>query len=505
MKQSLLAALIVSWLAALIIAESSANPLKPGTYTQWKADAGSIDLPPDDPLHPKPFAPGDCNDIPNHKIVVTESGSLACVPVTQCTRTQAFGNFATTNTDCRIFPITPKFYQDPNDKVGAPGAADGRFIVASAPLVYDVLFENEATATAPAPQVLVIDQLDPVQMDLATFALGPINFGDITVIVPPGLADYSAAVDLRPDQNIAVRIDAHLNRSSGLATWLFTSIDPDTQQIPEDPFAGFLPPNSMPPAGQGGVVFSVMPKQGLATGTRIQNQAKVIFGVNAPINTPVWSNTIDDTPPVTHVLALAATQPGADFPVQWSGMDVGSGILSYTVFVSDNAGAFTVWQQQTTATSATFSGQVGHSYGFYSIGQDLVGNIETAKNAAEATTSVGSTSSCASDVSAAIRITRSGYGYNFATRRFVQTVTLRNATGSAIAGPLSLALDNLSSNATLFNASGPTVCAAPLGSPFVNASAGLDAGASVSVILQFADPAKTPITYATRVLAGGAP
>jgi hypothetical protein len=42
----------------------------------------------------------------------------------------------------------------------------------------------------------------------------------------------------------------------------------------------------------------------------------------------------------------------------------------------------------TTATSATFAGEIGHTYSFYSIARDQVGNVEAAKSAAEATTQV---------------------------------------------------------------------------------------------------------------------
>ena len=45
-----------------------------------------------------------------------------------------------------------------------------------------------------------------------------------------------------------------------------------------------------------------------------------------------------------------------------------------------------MWQQNSSATSATFTEQVGRTYGFYSIARDLAGNTELPKTAAEATT-----------------------------------------------------------------------------------------------------------------------
>ena len=112
---------------------------------------------------------------------------------------------------------------------------------------------------------------------------------------------------------------------------------------------------------------------------------------------------------------------------------------------------------------------------------------------------------CALDVSDAIVVTRGGFVLNLVTGRYVQTVTLTNTSGSSITGPISLVLDNLSSYASLFNASGSTdSLEPPAGSRYVNVTNNnLGAGASVSVQLQFTDATRTtPINYATRVLAG---
>jgi len=43
---------------------------------------------------------------------------------------------------------------------------------------------------------------------------------------------------------------------------------------------------------------------------------------------------------------------------------------SYSIFVSDNFGSFKQFLTNTTQTSATFVGQLGHNYGFYSIATD---------------------------------------------------------------------------------------------------------------------------------------
>jgi hypothetical protein len=48
------------------------------------------------------------------------------------------------------------------------------------------------------------------------------------------------------------------------------------------------------------------------------------------------------------------------------------------------------WLTNTTANQAIYNGVAGHTYGFYSIARDLVGNVEPAKSTAEATTKVNS-------------------------------------------------------------------------------------------------------------------
>jgi hypothetical protein len=131
-----------------------------------------------------------------------------------------------------------------------------------------------------------------------------------------------------------------------------------------------------------------MPKSTLTTAELVQNKASIVFDTNPPIDTPVWANTIDKTKPSSHMFSLPSTETSLGFAVQWVGTDEGSGIKTFTVYSADNGGPFVVWQQDTTATSATFTGQSGHKYEFYSIALDFVGNVESPKTTAEATTTV---------------------------------------------------------------------------------------------------------------------
>jgi len=280
---------------------------------------------------------------------------------------------------------TPVSSLDPNDLEGPNGVASGRSMAANQQFRYAIYFENQPSATAPAQTVTITDTLN-ANLDLSTVTLGPITFPN-QVITPPAIPLYNSpfttTVDLRPTTNLLVKINATLNTTTGLLTWTFQSLDPATNQPPADPLAGFLPPGA-----EGSVFFTVLPKSSIKTGTVIQNTATVVFDANPPINTPTWFNTIDNTKPTSHVNTLPATESTTSFTVSWAGSDDGAGVQDFTVYVSDNGGSFSPWQTNTPATSATFNGTVGHTYRFYSISRDLVGNVEAAKTTPEATTTV---------------------------------------------------------------------------------------------------------------------
>lgn len=401
-------------------------------------------------------------------------------------------------------PVEIVTSNDPNDKVGTRGTTVERYINKSEPLRYAIYFENKPNATASAQDVVITDKLDGSSLDLNTLALGPITFVDRIVTPTPGpighTGPFSIDVDLRPGQNLIVKISALLNPTAGILTWTFRSLDPATMQPPDDPLAGFLPIG-----GQGSVAFSVQPKATLSTGTTITNKATIVFDTNPPLDTPLWLNTLDKTSPASTVLALPPKQTTSTFPVRWNGSDVGVGVASYDVYVSENSSPFTAWHTGTTSTQATFAGVNGRTYSFYSIAQDLVGNVESTKTTAEAVTTV-SESSCAANVSGQFALTRSGFRFNNAAQRFVQTAALRNIGSTAVAGPLSLVLDGLTASAVLFNRSGLTSCSSPIGSAYVDAvnSAGVSIlpGQTVTLTLEFTNPTNQPINYTTRILAG---
>jgi CSLREA domain-containing protein len=289
---------------------------------------------------------------------------------------------------CNGFPVRPRRSVDPNDKHGALGIADARYVGADLPLRYTVRFENLETASLPAQDVVITDQLDTGTLDLDTLSLGPISFGGTTLAPPPGLRSFARDVDLRPARALIVRIRAALDEATGVLTWRFSSVDPHTSDVPEDPTLGFLPPNIDAPEGEGSVFFTVAPKPGLPSGTEVHNRAAIVFDVNDPIETPEWRNTLDLTAPESHVEPLAAATSSTSLALRWTGSDQGSGVGSYSVYVSENGGPFLPWLVDSSDTAATFTGQRGHTYAFYTTARDRVGNREAAPATADTTTRI---------------------------------------------------------------------------------------------------------------------
>ena len=277
---------------------------------------------------------------------------------------------------------------DPNALIGPAGYGTQSYIEPLGSLPYTVEFENDGSVAA--QNVTVTQELNP-NLDWSTFQLGSFGFGSINVDVPAGLTQYQTTVAYQniDDSSLNVLVALDFNVQSGLLTVTFTSLDPLTGQAPSGVTDGFLPPDNSAGIGEGYVQYTVESKSNLTTGTTINQQASVVFDINAPISTNTAVNTIDTAVPISSVSALPVTETTPSFTVSWSGNDGGgSGIASYNVYVSENGGAFTPFLTGTTQTSATFTGVVGDSYSFFSVATSNVGLVQPTPAAGQATTKV---------------------------------------------------------------------------------------------------------------------
>src|SRR5262249_35829787 len=156
-----------------------------------------------------------------------------------------------------------------------------------------------------------------------------------------------------------VDVTATIDESTGVAIWVFDTVSPATGHEPLDPTIGFLPVDDASGAGEGFVTYTIRAKANASTGTRIDGQATITFDTQPPLATPPIFNTVDagsgTTSSVDPLPAVFNTSP---FTVTWSGTDDagGSGIGSYTIYVSDNGGIFVPWLTGTPLTSASYLG-----------------------------------------------------------------------------------------------------------------------------------------------------
>ena len=284
-------------------------------------------------------------------------------------------------------PVNVVTSLDPNDKLGLLGVGDERYITPDNLFRYTIRFENFASASAPAQEVLVRDTLDLSALDASTLELGQIRFGDTRVNVPPGRTAFSARVPF--GDGLEVVITAGLVVETGVLTWRFASVDTETGDLPADPFDGFLPPNQSPPEGEGSVSFRIRSQPGLPDGTTVRNEARIFFDLNEPIDTPPWVNVVDHRAPSSAIVGLAASQADTLFAVEWGGSDAGSGVSHYDVYVSKDGEPFLPYLQRVARDSTLFAGERGSTYGFYTIATDQLGNREAPKTEPDAVTAVG--------------------------------------------------------------------------------------------------------------------
>jgi RHS repeat-associated protein len=294
---------------------------------------------------------------------------------------------------------------DPNAMIGPNGYGPGIFVSGSALTLfpYQIDFENSPTATAPAQQVVITDTFD-TNLDLNTFQLTEIDFGDTVLSIPSGSQDYQNTVPMTYNGvTFDVVINASLDYATRTLTVKFQSIDPTTQ-LPPSVLTGFLPPEDGTGRGSGYVGFMISPNSGLTTGTQIRNVADIVFDGNSPIATDQVNDedpsrgidptkqapvTIDNTTPTSSVNPLPATEGSTNFAVSWSGSDGdGSGIAYYNVYVSEDGGTFNNFRMDTTETSTTFTGQVGHTYSFISIATSNVGLSQPEPSSGQAMTQI---------------------------------------------------------------------------------------------------------------------
>ncbi len=273
------------------------------------------------------------------------------------------------------------------DPVGTPRDQLDRYITLGTPISYRIDFWDAENATGTVCDVWAYDQLDP-DLNWRTFGFTSVGFTNWTVPLD-GAPSFEVYVDTRPDMDYIVRITGDFNYETGNVTLEYHTLDPVTLETPEDPLAGFLPPITSNEIGW--FAFTVKPDDGLATSTTIENQARVKFDnlefFPAPPEGP-WVNTIDAGAPSSSVSVSLVN--GTEMVCTFSGSDDsgGSGIKDFTIYLSDNGSAYQPALNHVKTSPLTLYGVPGHTYTFYSVARDNVGNIESAPVSPDSTLTV---------------------------------------------------------------------------------------------------------------------
>jgi RHS repeat-associated protein len=282
--------------------------------------------------------------------------------------------------------------RDPNAIIGPAGVPAKKWVSVKDVMPYTILYENDAKATAPAKYVKIQYPIDPKQ-DPGTFYLGSFGFNNQTFNIPPNSPSYSTRLDVRDSLGLFVDVTAGLDVTTNKAFWEFQSIDPTTLLPPTNPLAGFLLQQDSTKSnyGHGFANFSIKPKQTDVTGDTIHAEAKIVFDGNDTIPTNYHTNTVDAFPPTSHMVALPATSSN---PIQlsWTGTDDtgGSGIKSYTLYVSHDGVNFNIVRTGMTRTDTAITLAPDSTYCFFVLATDSVGNTELLRQAEIKCTFLGS-------------------------------------------------------------------------------------------------------------------
>jgi hypothetical protein len=199
------------------------------------------------------------------------------------------------------------------------------------------MFENKAEAGDAAYRVRISDVLDEEVFDVST-----VKFGGTS--------------------HDGVGYNWKMTREGNKLSWDIEGIE--------------LPPNVNAPEGEGFVTFTVGLKPGLPDGTVISNKAEIIFDKNFPIETNVYTNTLDLTAPVTTMSEANYDTANQLIAINCNSYDAASGVDSYQLFVSKDGGDYTCAGQFPDQVFYSVPAGDGATYSFYVLAIDRVGNAE---------------------------------------------------------------------------------------------------------------------------------
>jgi len=266
---------------------------------------------------------------------------------------------------------------DPNDIIGFKSVAGSKYVPSDIEDThYTIRFENDPEiATTSAHVITVRDTLDGRYLDLSTFSPTSVCIGD-RMLELNGEKLFTKTLDMRTHINAIAEVSLDYDEAQGIAVWTIRSLDPMTMEETWDYMQGVLPVNSNG-EGEGQISFDIKLREGLADGTKISNRASIVFDNEGTIMTPTWTNTIDDTKPVSEMVSIVEVNDTV-IQLNWQGSDNATELWKYTLAVQ--VGENGVWSEiltDTLATSCMLRYYRDTDYGFCVLATDSAGNVES--------------------------------------------------------------------------------------------------------------------------------
>ena len=219
-----------------------------------------------------------------------------------------------------------------------------------------------------------------------------IGFGDQVLDVPANSQYFATTVTMTySGTTFQVQIEGGIHLATGQVYASFRSIDPATG-LPPPVNVGFLPPEYGSGQGMGYLTYIVNPKAYLPTGPR---SATWLTSRSMATTRSPPTRSIRTTPRKAPIRLRSASprstqvrRPAASIPCRPSKPRRASpspGLAAtrpvarespHTTCMFPTTAAFTLWQTGTADTSATYAGQLNHTYAFYSVATDNVGHRE---------------------------------------------------------------------------------------------------------------------------------
>ena len=240
-------------------------------------------------------------------------------------------------------------------------------------IMYEVECENDPVfAGSAAHKVIITDTLAADKFVLPSLATSQVEIGG-KILGVDNKQNFVSTLDLRPEINALAQVEQKFDTTTGVLTLTMTAINPITLEEIADPMVGVLLINTNG-LGEAKITYNVNLRDELSDGNSVTNRAEIIFDQEASLLTPVWTNVIDKTPPVSRI-AYGETQ-GDSVLMYFDGSDNLSGLWRYNVYTRFDSLDYWRMAEEKHEGHVFISSREGNNRQFYIEAVDSAGNVE---------------------------------------------------------------------------------------------------------------------------------